>query len=83
MVKFPNETHELSRSGQPWHRVERDVELRRAREPHPELLALENTWGVVLDPFADHDLAADVHKVEHPADRVAGGGIGFFLFAPA
>lgn len=23
MVRFPNETHELSRSGQPWHRVER------------------------------------------------------------
>lgn len=23
MVKFPNETHDLSRSGQPWHRVER------------------------------------------------------------
>jgi dipeptidyl aminopeptidase/acylaminoacyl peptidase len=23
MVKFPNETHELSRTGQPWHRVER------------------------------------------------------------
>jgi dipeptidyl aminopeptidase/acylaminoacyl peptidase len=23
MVKFPNESHELSRSGQPWHRVER------------------------------------------------------------
>jgi hypothetical protein len=23
MVKFPNETHELSRAGQPWHRVER------------------------------------------------------------
>ncbi len=23
MVKFPGETHELSRSGQPWHRVER------------------------------------------------------------
>jgi len=23
MVKFPNETHELSRSGGPWHRVER------------------------------------------------------------
>ncbi len=23
MVKFPNETHELSRSGQPWHRIER------------------------------------------------------------
>jgi hypothetical protein len=23
MVRFPNETHELSRSGGPWHRVER------------------------------------------------------------
>jgi dipeptidyl aminopeptidase/acylaminoacyl peptidase len=23
MVKFPNETHELSRAGQPWHRIER------------------------------------------------------------
>ena len=23
MVRFPNETHELSRSGQPWHRIER------------------------------------------------------------
>lgn len=23
MVRFPNEGHELSRSGQPWHRVER------------------------------------------------------------
>jgi dipeptidyl aminopeptidase/acylaminoacyl peptidase len=23
MVRFPGETHELSRSGAPWHRVER------------------------------------------------------------
>jgi dipeptidyl aminopeptidase/acylaminoacyl peptidase len=23
MVRFPDETHELSRSGKPWHRVER------------------------------------------------------------
>jgi dipeptidyl aminopeptidase/acylaminoacyl peptidase len=23
MVRFPNESHELSRSGAPWHRVER------------------------------------------------------------
>ena len=23
MVRFPGETHELSRSGQPWHRIER------------------------------------------------------------
>jgi dipeptidyl aminopeptidase/acylaminoacyl peptidase len=23
MVRFPGETHELSRSGAPWHRIER------------------------------------------------------------
>ena len=23
IVRFPNESHELSRSGQPWHRIER------------------------------------------------------------
>jgi dipeptidyl aminopeptidase/acylaminoacyl peptidase len=23
MVRFPSESHELSRSGQPWHRIER------------------------------------------------------------
>jgi dipeptidyl aminopeptidase/acylaminoacyl peptidase len=23
MIRFPNESHELSRSGQPWHRIER------------------------------------------------------------
>jgi dipeptidyl aminopeptidase/acylaminoacyl peptidase len=23
MIRFPGESHELSRSGQPWHRVER------------------------------------------------------------
>jgi dipeptidyl aminopeptidase/acylaminoacyl peptidase len=23
MIRFPNETHELSRSGAPWHRIER------------------------------------------------------------
>ena len=23
MVRFPDESHELSRSGKPWHRVER------------------------------------------------------------
>jgi len=23
MVRFPRETHELSRSGEPWHRIER------------------------------------------------------------
>ena len=64
-------------------RVERDVELRRAREPRAELFAFENARCVVLDPFADHDLAADVHQVEHPANGIAGRRVGFFLFAAA
>src|SRR4030095_14562344 len=60
--------------------VERDVELRRARAPHPELFAFENTGRIVLDPFADHDFAADVHQIEHPANRIAGRVVGFFFF---
>ena len=52
-------------------------------QPHPELFALENTGRVVLDPFADHDFAADVHQVEHPANRIAGRSVGFFFFATA
>ena len=62
-------------------RVERDVELRRARQPHAELFAFENAGRVVLDPFADHDFAADVHEVEHPANRIAGRGVGLLFFA--
>ncbi len=45
MVKFPDETHELSRSGKPWHRVERlqhivgwfDHWLRGASKPEYEI----------------------------------------------
>lgn len=45
MVRFPNESHELSRSGQPWHRVERlqhivgwfDHWLMGARKPEYEI----------------------------------------------
>jgi dipeptidyl aminopeptidase/acylaminoacyl peptidase len=45
MVRFPNESHELSRSGQPWHRVERlqnivgwfDHWLMGARKPEYEV----------------------------------------------
>ena len=46
MVRFPNEGHELSRSGQPWHRVERlhhivgwfDVYLQGKKSPEYELV---------------------------------------------
>ena len=57
-------------------RIDRDVELRRSGQPGAELFAFENSGRVVLDPFADHDFAADVHEIEHAAHRVAGGGIG-------
>jgi dipeptidyl aminopeptidase/acylaminoacyl peptidase len=32
MVKFPGESHELSRSGQPWHRIERRAHRRLVRQ---------------------------------------------------
>ena len=50
-------------------------------QPRPELFAFENAGRVVLDSLADHDLAADVHEIEHPAHRIAGRRVGFFLFA--
>ena len=47
MVRFPNENHELSRSGQPWHRIERlqhivgwfDKWLLGAKKPEYEVTA--------------------------------------------
>ena len=65
------------------NRVDRDIELRRTRKPRAELFAFKNSRRVVLDSFADDDFAADVHQVEHAAHGVAGGGVGFFLFAAA
>ena len=47
----------------------------------PSCSPLKMPGRVVLDPFADHDLAADVHEIEHPAHRVAGRRIRLFLFA--
>ncbi|MEP6937813.1 MAG: S9 family peptidase [Chthoniobacterales bacterium] len=49
MVRFPNESHELSRSGQPWHRVERlqhivgwfDRWLMGASKPEYEVMAAD------------------------------------------
>jgi len=49
MVRFPNESHELSRSGQPWHRVERlqhivgwfDKWLKGAAKPEYEVAPKE------------------------------------------
>src|SRR5439155_1553543 len=62
--------------------IDGDVELWRAGNPCPKLLAFENSRGFVLHSFADHDFAADVHQVEHSAHRVACGSIGCFLVAP-
>ena len=49
----------------------------------PSCSPLKMPGASSLMPFADHDFAADVHEIEHPANRVAGGGIGGFLFAAA
>jgi len=56
MVVFPRETHELSRSGEPWHRIERldhivgwfDKWLRGV--PHPEYDVLPQNQGAGATP---------------------------------
>jgi len=45
------------------------------------LFAFENARRIVLDAFADDDLAADVHEIEHAAHGVAGGSVRRFLVA--
>lgn len=51
MVRFPNESHELSRSGQPWHRIERlqhivgwfDKWLMGVPKPEYDVTSVEDT----------------------------------------
>jgi hypothetical protein len=50
--------------------------------PGAELFAFENARCLVLDSFADHDFAANVHQIEHAAHRVARSRVGCFLIAP-
>ena len=59
--------------------IQSDVEPRIAITPTPKLVTHEDPWSVVLDPLPDDDLAADLDQVEHPVDRVAGGGVGRLL----
>src|SRR4029077_1892730 len=51
------------------------------RVPRAEVFAFENTGRVILDSFADHDFAADLHEIEHAADSVARCRIRCFLVA--
>ena len=51
----------------------------RAGNPSPELFAFENSRRFVLHSFANNDLAADVHEIEHAAHGVARGSVRCFL----
>ena len=62
-------------------RINRDVELRRARQPGAELFAFENSRRFILDSLADHNFAANVHEIEHAAHGVAGRRIRCLLVA--
>src|SRR5205823_3472052 len=62
--------------------INRDVKLRRTRQPGAELFAFKNPRRIIFDSFTDDHLATDVHEIEHAANGVAGGGIGRFLIAP-
>ena len=63
--------------------VEGDIELRRARLPGAQVLADKDARRVVLDPFANDDLATDIEQIKDAVDRIARGGIGQLFFAPA
>ena len=47
--------------------------------PGADAFALEQPRRLVLDALADDDFAANIHQIEHAANRIAGRGIGGFL----
>ena len=59
--------------------IDGDVDVPTAGRPGAEFVADEDARGVVLDAFADHALAADVHVFEHAEDGAAGGIVGGFF----
>jgi dipeptidyl aminopeptidase/acylaminoacyl peptidase len=73
MVRFPGESHELSRSGQPWHRVERlehivgwfDKYLQGMSKPEYD----EVTSGEVSVNPGDQPGKHDASKTEAPAQK--------------
>ena len=71
--------HPFAAIGGAVHGIERDVIVRRAFDPGADAFPFEDAGRVVLDALTDHDLAADVHQIEHAAHGIAGGGIGGFL----
>ena len=44
------------------------------------MVAEKNSRRVVLLPFADDDITADVHKIEHAVNRIASRAVRLFLF---
>jgi hypothetical protein len=53
-----------------------------SRQPGAKMLTLEDSGSIILDPLANHHLAANIHKVKHAPNRVAGCEVCLFLFAP-
>src|SRR5215471_8580229 len=45
------------------------------------MLSLENAGSIVFYSCLDHNLATDIHQVEHATDRIAGSGICQLLFS--
>ena len=71
--------HALREIGGAVDGIDRDIDVPAAGGPGAELVADENARGVVLDAFADHAFAADVHVFEHAQNGAAGGVIGGFF----
>jgi hypothetical protein len=68
MIRFPGETHELSRSGKPWHRVERLEHIVNWFDKYLEGKPIElYDAGLVGKQAGSRRLA--VGRARHPEER--------------
>jgi len=71
MVRFPGESHELSRSGQPWHRIERLQHIVSWMDKYllgKNIPAYADVTGTVV-PVSDDKLPIPVNQPPKPEQK--------------
>ena len=63
--------------------IEGDIKAGGLGSPFAESISKKNTWGVILNPFADDHFTADIDEIEDSLNGIAGGGIGGVLISLA
>ena len=61
--------------------IEGDIKAGGLGSPFAESIPKKNTWGVILNSFADDDFTADIDEIEDSLDGIAGGRIGGVLIS--